>query len=227
MNDVDRNLRDIQASPEHPREQMVDLSNNGYRRSRARGWITRIRFLILNQPRSGEKTSPQSESNSLVVQTHIPTFEPHLPDSSKTFLQLAGRAALKDASAYVVVSYCWNRERLNWSPSDSDKPLRVICKNLSTRPSNAAFDVLYCSMAYAKVRNVNAIWIDQECIDQNDSVEKGDAIQEMDLVYQESDRNLQHVLIMSLILKKTPGRSALSLQRYQYTGLGSAVSYGV
>ena len=42
-------------------------------------------------------------------------------------------------------------------------------------------------MAYAKAQNVNAIWIDQECIDQNDTVEKGDAIQEMDLVYQESN----------------------------------------
>ena len=187
MNDVDRNLRDIQASPEHLREHMVGLSNNGYRRSRARGWITRMRFLILNQPSSGETTSPQSESNSLVLQPHIPTFAPHLPDFSKTFLQLAGRAALKDASAYVAVSYCWNRERLNWSPSDSDKPLQVTCENLSTRPSNAPFDVLYRSMAYAKAKNVNAIWIDQECIDQNDSVEKGDAIQEMDLVYQESD----------------------------------------
>ena len=187
MNDVDRNLRDIQASPEHLREQMVGLSNNGYRRSRARGWITRMRFLILNQPSGGETTSPKSESDSLAVQPHISTFAPHLPDSSRNFLQLARRAALKDTSAYVAVSYCWNRERKNWSPSDSDKPLQVACENLSTRPSNAPFDVLYRSMAYAKAKNVNAIWIDQECIDQNDSVEKGDAIQEMDLVYQESN----------------------------------------
>ena len=187
MNDVGRNLCDIQASPGHLREQMVGLSNNGYRRSRARGWINRMRFLILNELSRGKATSSQSESDSSEVKPHLSAFAPHLLDSSKEFLQLARRAALKDASAYVAVSYCWNRERSDWSPSDSDKPLQVICENLSRRPSNAPSDVLYRSMAYAKAQNVNAIWIDQECIDQNDAVEKANAIQEMDLVYQESD----------------------------------------
>ena len=121
------------------------------------------------------------------MKPHLSTFAPHLLNSSREFLQLARRAALRDASVYVAVSYCWNRERSDWSPSDSDKPLQVICEDLSRRPSNAPSDVLYRSMAYAKAQNVNAIWIDQECIDQNDTVEKGDAIQQMDLAYQESD----------------------------------------
>ncbi|KAL8697742.1 MAG: hypothetical protein Q9201_006956 [Fulgogasparrea decipioides] len=34
---------------------------------------------------------------------------------------------------------------------------------------------------------INAIWIDQECIDQNDPLDKENSIQEMDMVYQESD----------------------------------------
>lgn len=51
---------------------------------------------------------------------------------------------------------------------------------------NAPFDVLYRSIAYAEAQNINAIWIDQECIDQSDPVEKEKAIQEMDMVYENS-----------------------------------------
>ena len=187
MNDVDRSLCDIQASPEHLREQMVVFSKNGYRRSRARGWITRMRFLILSQHCGRATASPLPEIDSSEAQPHVSAFAPHLLDSCGNFVYLAGRAALKDASAYVAVSYCWNREHTDWFPRDSDKPLQVICEDLSRRPSNAPSDVLYRSMAYARARNVNAIWIDQECIDQNDGVEKAEAIQEMDLVYQEAD----------------------------------------
>ena len=42
-------------------------------------------------------------------------------------------------------------------------------------------------MAYAEARNINALWIDQECIDQSDPIDKENGIQEMDLVYHESD----------------------------------------
>ena len=185
MNDVDQSLCDLQASPEHLREQMVRLSEYGYRRSRARGWVTRMRFLIINQLSGVTTTSSQSESALLEVQPHLSSFSPHIRTSHTSILQLARRSALKEASAFVAVSYCWSRAHSEWS-SRSDRPLQIICENLSRRTSNAPSDVLYRSIAYAEAQNVNAVWIDQECIDQSDPVEKENAIQEMDKVYEES-----------------------------------------
>lgn len=187
MNDVDRSLRDIQASPEHLRKEIVHLSKHGYRRSRARGWATKMRFLVINQLSDMERTSSTSESGSLEVRAHSSSLSLHVPATHKNILQVARRSALKDASAYVAVSYCWNRAHPQWSPSNNDKPLQVICENLSSRPTNAPSDVLNRSIAYAEAQNINAIWIDQECIDQSDPVEKEMAIQEMDMVYEESN----------------------------------------
>ena len=104
----------------------------------------------------------------------------------RNILHLASHSTLKDASAYIAVSYCWNRENSNWSSNGNNKPFQVICENFCRRPSNAPSDVLHRSMAYAEAQNINAIWIDQECINQSDPIEKEIAIQEMDMVYEES-----------------------------------------
>lgn len=183
MDDVDQSLRDIQASPERLREQVVRLSEYGYRRSLARGWM---RFLIINQLSDATTTLSESESGSSEVQTHLSFFPPPVLTSHNNILQLARLSALKDASAYVVVSYCWNRAHSEWSSNNSDESIQVICEDQSRRPINAPFDVLYRSIAYAEAQNINAIWIDQECIDQSDPVEKEKAIQEMDMVYENS-----------------------------------------
>lgn len=47
--------------------------------------------------------------------------------------------------------------------------------------------MLYSAVAYAEAQNIIAIWIDQECNDQDDPGEKENAVQVMDIVYQEAD----------------------------------------
>ena len=171
MNDVHQSLRDIQASPEQLREEMVRLSKYGYRRSR--DWVTGMPLIIIDQP-SGVTTTSSSEYHLLT-------------SSHGTTLRMARRSALKDASAYVAISYCCDRANSQWSVDDSDEPIPVICEDLSRRPSNAPLDILYRSIAYAEAQDINAIWIDQECIDQSDPVDKKNAIQEMDMVYEDSN----------------------------------------
>ena len=109
-----------------------------------------------------------------------------LTSSHDTTLRLARRPALEDASAYVAISYCCDRSKSSWLVDDSDQPVPVICEDRSRRPSNAPLDILFRSMAYAEAHGVNALWIDQECIDQSDPVDKKNAIQEMDMVYEDS-----------------------------------------
>lgn len=186
MNDSHQSLRDIQAFPERLREQMVHLSMYASRRSRASGWVTRMCFLIITQLHGVTTTLSQSRSGLSDVQAYPSSSSSHARASPESILQLARRSALKDPSSYVAVSYCWNRGHLAGRPDGSEKALEVVREDLSRRPSTAPIDVLRRSMAYAQAQNVNAIWIDQECIDQSDPVDKENGIQEMDIVYQES-----------------------------------------
>ena len=187
MNDIDQSLLDIQASPNLLREHMVRLSNHGYRRSRVGGWVTGMHVLVIQQFSGVKTTSSEAESGLLQVQSHPSPFSPHVLTFHNSILRLARRSALKEPSAYVAVSYCWNREHPKRAAHISDKPLEVVCENLARRPSNTPPDVLYRSMAYAKAQSINALWIDQECIDQSDPIDKENGIQEMDMVYHESD----------------------------------------
>ncbi|KAL9038205.1 MAG: hypothetical protein Q9214_005378 [Letrouitia sp. 1 TL-2023] len=169
MNDVHCSLQDIQPSQDLLREQIVDFSAHVFRRSRALGWVTRMPVLMIDQP--SNETAPQSQRT---------------PASHKCTLSLSRRSGLRDLSTYVAVSYCWKRE-LVWPSVDGHSAYEVSYDNLSKRPSIAPYDVLCRSMAYAKAHGVYAVWIDQECIEQNDTRDKEAAIQEMDIVYQDSD----------------------------------------
>lgn len=185
MDDLDQSLSDISGSAEHLRQEMVRLSKHSFRRSRTRGWVARMRCLIINQLECATASSSQPENDSSGNQ-YLSSSSTQVSASEKNTLQLAPRSTLKDASEYAAVSYCWDRAHSTWTPNDNVNPPLVICEDLSRRPSNAPSDVLYRSMTFAKAKNINAIWIDQECIDQSDPVDKKNAIQEMDKIYEES-----------------------------------------
>ncbi|KAL9609191.1 MAG: hypothetical protein Q9167_006029 [Letrouitia subvulpina] len=169
MNDVHRSLQDIQPSQDLLREQIVGFSTHAFRRSRTLGWVTRMPVLMIDQP--SNETAPQLQ---------------RAPGSHQCTLNLRRRSSLRDLSAYVAVSYCWKRE-LEWPCVDSPSAHEILYGDLFKRPSIAPHDVLCRSIAYAKAHGVHAVWIDQECIDQRDTRDKEAAIQEMDVVYQDSD----------------------------------------
>ncbi|KAI4217658.1 MAG: hypothetical protein LQ351_000254 [Letrouitia transgressa] len=120
---------------------------------------------------TGNETAPQSQQTSA---------------SHECTLSLRHRSCLRDLSAYVAVSYCWKRE-LVWPVVDDHNAHEVFCEDLSKRHTIAPYDILCRSITYAKAHGVHAVWIDQECIDQSDTRDKEAAIQEMDIVYQDSD----------------------------------------
>ena len=187
MNDIAQSLVDIQASPKLLREHMVRLSSHRYRRSRVRGWVTGMRVLFIHQSSDVDVISSEAENGPLEVQPHLLPLSTQVLTSQNRILRLGRRSSLKEPSAYVAVSYCWNREHPERSANSRGNPLEVICENLARRPTNTPPDVLYRSIVYAEAQNINALWIDQECIDQNDPIDKEKGIQEMDLVYHESD----------------------------------------
>lgn len=96
------------------------------------------------------------------------------------------------AEPYVAVSYCWGME----TGASNDKPLRIRVpsrdqRNLKeVRDVRASSVVLRRSLGFALAKGIRRIWIDQECIHQDDEEDKQKAIQSMHLVYQNATATL-------------------------------------
>lgn len=164
---------------------MVDISKSSFCRLHAS--VDRTRFLLIVQGAGEPETSALlSEPSSglpasLELSLQGPSFE-----RQRNQIKIGRRSSLRKTSSYVAVSYCWNRSS-DQPSNDRYESVEILCEDLSTRRSAAPLDVLHRSMAYAAAHHVNAIWIDQECIDQDDPIDKEESIQGMDVIYQESD----------------------------------------
>ncbi|RYP20412.1 hypothetical protein DL765_002788 [Monosporascus sp. GIB2] len=91
------------------------------------------------------------------------------------------------AEPYIAISYCWGR---TWSRAD---PLLIRVPSRDgpkVRETKASRDVLLRSLEYAAAKGVKRIWIDQECIHQDDDEDKKDALQNMHLVYRRAKATL-------------------------------------
>jgi ankyrin repeat protein len=98
----------------------------------------------------------------------------------------AGDDDAKD-EPYIAVSYCWATN----SSKDVTLPrIRVPSKNQlgakETREVRAPPNILRRSLEFAAARGIKKVWIDQECIHQDDEEDKKVAIQCMHLVYRQA-----------------------------------------
>lgn len=187
--DTARTFGDIHLSSEKMRHQMIEISQYGSRRTAARQWMDNMRFIVIDSRWSegGKNREEQLSNNSQADEFASPKpfnasagSKPTRPAS----LAMKNRKSLADSSSYVAVSYCWNREYVDWFP-DQDSPL-IIGEDRKLRRSTSPTDVLIRAIAYAAHENVGSIWIDQECINQDNPFDKEYGIQAMDIVYQEA-----------------------------------------
>lgn len=187
VNDINRGFRDIFPSQESMRQQMVEIAKHSSHRSQAQYWVSKMRFLIKHQ--SKDTVIPYHQSSvigSVTAPTAFPASSSSATSPSGTVLKLADRSILTDPTAYVAVSYCWSREDAEWFTRHIEAPIEVLTDDNGKRPSTVPPDFLHRSVAYATHRDINAIWIDQESINQNDPIDKENGIQAMDIVYQDS-----------------------------------------
>ncbi|MCJ1464062.1 hypothetical protein MMC07_002673 [Pseudocyphellaria aurata] len=187
VSDINRSFRDIFPSQETMRQQIVEIAKYSSRRSSARDWVSKMRFLTMRQSED-EKISYHQSSivEGVVAPATFPASLLPATSPSGAVLELTDGSILADPAAYIAVSYCWNRENVEWFTGDIETPIEILQKDIGKRPRHVNPDVLHRSLAYAKHRGVNAIWIDQECINQDDPTDKENGIQAMDIVYQES-----------------------------------------
>ena len=185
--DTFKAFSDIHSSSENLRRQMIEISHYGSQRTAARQWTDNMRFIVMDWSEGGEELEEKLGYNSKAntSRSSKPSNASVGPKPSRPAgLKLKDRKSLANSSSYVAVSYCWNREYVDWFP-DQD-PLLISGKDQLLRRISSPNDVLIRSMAYAAHENVHSIWIDQECIDQDDPSDKEHGIQAMDIVYQEA-----------------------------------------
>ncbi|MDI1493615.1 MAG: hypothetical protein OHK93_005911 [Ramalina farinacea] len=166
--------------------QMVKIAKHAFLRSDSREWMSLLRFLVREQPEDTGKLDSSNQNESPERPDLSTRSLPNIgPD--RTVLKVMDGSILVDPAAYVAISYCWNREKIHWFDAGDEPAIEVCNEEAGTRLGTVPPDVLSRAMTYSKSRDINAIWIDQECINQNDPAEKEAAIQAMDLIYQGSD----------------------------------------
>ena len=175
-NDIDQSFCEIFSSDRDLRQVMVDIAKHSSRRSEAQDWARNLRLLLIFQSKDNEDLCNELPKGIISTPT----------SPCQTVLRVGDQLSLADRAAYIAVSYCWQRSNLEWFTDLSEEPIEIVEAGIGKRPSIAPLDVLRRSVAYAKHRDINAIWIDQECINQDDEIEKEKGIQAMDIVYEAS-----------------------------------------
>ncbi|ETS81505.1 hypothetical protein PFICI_06507 [Pestalotiopsis fici W106-1] len=110
---------------------------------------------------------------------HIPLFPNERKATRFRIRRLSAKDKHTDCDHFVAVSYCWSNE-------DSDAkmaPYKIVEENGQVRDARASNTTLDRVVAFARENGYRMIWIDQECIEQDNEQEKELAIQAMDYVY--------------------------------------------
>ncbi|KAF3015240.1 pre-mRNA-splicing factor 8 [Neopestalotiopsis sp. 37M] len=98
------------------------------------------------------------------------------PGNTRT-LYLTPAGLFPNCTDYVAVSWCWKTDSIN-----DEYWLSGEVARLAKTPST----ILDRAIAFAGSHNLGLIWIDKDCIDQNNRQDQEAGIQSMDLVYQRS-----------------------------------------
>ncbi|RMJ15404.1 hypothetical protein CDV36_004942 [Fusarium kuroshium] len=93
-----------------------------------------------------------------------------------------GSNELSRCDHFVAVSYCWSAATANRS-DDEEGPYKVVEEDGSVRDMRAAKSTIDRVVTFAQENGFRMIWIDQECIEQDNPEQQELAIQAMDNVY--------------------------------------------
>lgn len=123
----------------------------------------------------------ERESGSCHKCQKFSTFPPR--QKSKTFSIVRGI----ECSHYVAISYCWPKDEVG-EPIEHIPKYRVRTRDqqgkLIARGNRAPNDVIDRAVEFAKSQGIRLIWLDKECLPQDNSKEQELGIQGMDMVYQ-------------------------------------------
>ena len=184
--DTNKAFKEIHPTPQSLRQQMIEIVRYKSQRTRARGWVSNMRFLVVDRPEQREPVQLAGDNKVLLTDKSSSSDGSVQSGLFPVCLKFGSRRSLPDPNAYVAVSYTWNREDSGWFEDLHVPPIDIVADGQPPRVSSVPPDVLHRSVIYAMHKNISAVWIDQECINQDDPQDKEDGIQAMDIVYEES-----------------------------------------
>lgn len=192
--DTGRALGEIEPDEGSLRDAIVAIAQQSTDRQAEYAWASRLR-LLAPAPLSDDSQGPsdvvscRNEQNDLSEDSSQPGDEEYCSCQNSTGhrfgyndrrLQLLNRDAVPECSHYLAVSYCWSSSER--SPYHGDG--FVVRSGSSERALKCPPALLDRMIRVCAAEGIRFIWIDQECIDQDDAEDKEVGILAMDLVYQ-------------------------------------------
>jgi len=130
----------------------------------------------------GEATPP-AEQKSSSGRDHCPCkTAPKFSHSGPQTLRLEN---IRECTHYLAVSYCWQRGGV--ASEDAADKFRIRTAEGKERLACAPTAILRRALEYAIHYDIPYIWIDQDCIEQNDREGKIAGIQSLHLVYRRAE----------------------------------------
>lgn len=163
---------------------LVAAASCAYPRQDDGSWMEKLRFLT---PMGRDRISASPDPNE--KRRHCRCFRHGCKPFTGTEthrLRLTSFKEMVDCLHYVAVSYCWSSVRAESGPW-RDKCFEIVTP-YGCRPNRAPYQLIKRAIDYAAYRRLPFIWIDQECIEQDDEVEKTAIVDEMDRIYRKAER---------------------------------------
>jgi len=150
------------------KERILDAAQHQISRAQTQHWASHLRFL-------SSDNSDQAGGLCNVCNAW-PSFQP-----GDRVLRLTQPHEAGSCRHYIAVSYCWEHHLEECSSSKDSYLIKTVSGD---RPNKAPTNIISRAISFAlDTAPMNLIWIDQECIDQNDRLDKEFGIQSMDQVY--------------------------------------------
>jgi hypothetical protein len=189
-----RSWSEIYPSGSDFKAHILEIQEFATPRERSLQWAQNLRFLTPFEQANPDRDADWSDDEGLSCHhcRDYPYFNsPYPQQPTVTALRLTQPGELKGCDHYIAVSYCWRQPKSqNISDSPDDRSYTVYTKppnnTRDSRPNKAPKSILDRAIAYASFYGIRFIWIDQECIDQDNRLDQEVGIQSMDLVYERS-----------------------------------------
>jgi hypothetical protein len=160
--------------------QLIILQDHTISREPAEEWVARLRFLAIDdmdeddgRARKRRRLSGGSETPHHPVRT-IPLAERHEDDGTKPYIAVSWRWNYQKPLKENMGAYEYLIQRPGKFPHSSKVP--NVCLDRAIR--------------FAQTHKIRLIWIDKECIHQEDEKDQNLGIQAMDMVYGQSKWSL-------------------------------------
>jgi hypothetical protein len=149
-------------------------------------YLSKLRFITLIRPKK-----PTTEVNTVIgifFDRICSTYTPFIATDFQSETPDLEPGALTGYKHYLAISHCWDQTPM---PDDFDfgvPPARECTLHTSDRigKNTASALTLHRAIIYAAAYGFKFIWIDQESINQNDPIEKEEAVGQMNLIYRQT-----------------------------------------